>query len=103
MTHSLTSIILSGGLLMAGIPAVSATDKITDKQSCESSYKIVLDASEENDLGDKAEREVEDLIASMKKQCDSGAFAEAEASAEKIRGMLASEDDSGKDEDKNKS
>lgn len=86
-------------LIVAAVPA-NAADKISDKKSCNDSYNVVLDAAEEGDLGAKAEREVEQLIASMKSQCEADQFAEAEKTAEQIRGMLASENDSGKEDDK---
>jgi len=81
------------GILMAS-QALAATDSNRPTQSAQDCTQLVQVTKETvngNDVGDKAQSEVNKLLAQLEEQCNGQQFEQADQTAALIRGMVATE------------
>lgn len=85
-------------LTAAGIMLASQAFALTDsnrstqsKADCMQLVDVTKQTAEGNDVGAKAQSEVDRLLAALQGQCDNEQFEQAEQTAALIRGLVATE------------
>ena len=85
--------LVAAGTLLAG-SAFAATDSNRQTQSaqeCAQLVQVTTETAEGNDVGEKAQNEIDKLLAQLQEQCNAEQFEQADQTAALIRGMVATE------------
>ena len=85
--------LFAAGMLLAG-SAFAATDSNRPTQSateCSQLVQLTKETAEGNDIGVKAQNEVDKLLAQLEEQCKAEQFEQADQTAALIRGLVATE------------
>lgn len=81
------------GILMAS-QALAATDSNRPTQSaqeCTQLVQVTTETAKANDIGEKAQTEVDKLLVQLEEQCNTQQFEQADQTAALVRGIVATE------------
>lgn len=83
----------AAGMLLAG-SAFAATDSNRQTQSakeCSQLVQLTKETAESNDVGIKAQNEIDKLLTQLEEQCNAEQFEQADQTAALIRGLVVTE------------